>query len=142
MQWSSSIEAGWMKGKKEIDSAFPQSLKTLISGRINQSEMRSIIALTILLALAVPSMALSPIEQAYINGVKDGLRIGQLANDIDQYNIAIQQFNDRLNKTAGGNASEMWLPKIAALSNNSGTDLLKPVHKMDGNPAETTLIQY
>ena len=66
--------------------------------------MRSIIALTLLLALVLPSMALSPVEQAYVDGVKEGLRLGQMANNINQYNIAIQQFNDQLNQTYGTNA--------------------------------------
>ena len=52
--------------------------------------MRSIIALTILLVLVLPSMALSPVEQAYIDGVKEGLKLGQLVNNVDQYNIAMQ----------------------------------------------------
>jgi hypothetical protein len=56
--------------------------------------MRSIIALAVLLVLVAPSIALSPVEQAYIDGVKEGLKIGQLVNNVDQYNIAIQQFND------------------------------------------------
>lgn len=90
----------------------------------------------------MPGFALSPIEQAYIDGVKEGLRIGQLADDVAQYNAAIQQFNDRLNQTFGGNASLMWLPKLPATINSSEADLLKPVHKMDGNQPETTVIQY
>ena len=49
--------------------------------------MRSVIALTILLVLVAPSMALSPVEQAYIDGVKEGLKLGQLVNDVGQYNI-------------------------------------------------------
>jgi hypothetical protein len=68
--------------------------------------MRSIIALTLLLVLIAPSIALSPAEQAYIDGVKDGLKLGQLVNNVDQYNIAIQQFNDNLNQTFSGNASK------------------------------------
>lgn len=90
----------------------------------------------------MPSMALSPVEQAYMNGVKEGLKIGQLINEVDQYNIAIQQFNDHLNQTFGGNASMMWIPKIATANNNTTTDMLKPIHRMDGNPPETTIIQY
>ena len=109
--------------------------------------MRSILALTILLALVVPSMALSPVEQAYLDGVKEGLKLGQLVNNVDQYNIAIQQFNDHLNQTFSGNASKMWLPKITA--NNSTVpdistfDNFKPVHKIDGSPTETkNYMQY
>jgi hypothetical protein len=109
--------------------------------------MRSIIALTILLALIVPSMALSPVEQAYIDGVKEGMKLGQLVNNVDQYNIAIQQFNNHLNQTFGGNASKMWLPKMAIPNNNTIPDIstiadLKPVHKIDGTPTETTYMQY
>jgi hypothetical protein len=108
--------------------------------------MRSIIALTILLVLVVPSMALSPVEQAYIDGVKEGLKLGQLVNNVDQYNIAIQQFNDYLNQTFSGNASKMWLPKKTTI-NNTLPDIstigdLKPVHKLDGTPATTTYMQY
>ena len=108
--------------------------------------MRSILALTILLALVVPSMALSPVEQAYLDGVKEGLKLGQLVNNVDQYNIAIQQFNDHLNQTFSGNASKMWLPKMIS-NNNTVPDIstygnLKPVHKLDGTPAETTYMQY
>jgi hypothetical protein len=104
-------------------------------------------ALTILLALAVPSMALSPVEQAYMDGVKEGLKLGQLVNNVDQYNIAIQQFNDHLNRTFGGNASKMWLPKMAIPNNNNATSIsatggIKPVHKMDAHPPEMTVIQY
>ena len=108
--------------------------------------MRSIIALTILLVLVVPSMALSPVEQAYIDGVKEGLKLGQLVNNADQYNIAIQQFNDNLNQTFSGNASKMWFPKMTA-NNNPIPDIstisdLKPVHELDGTPATTTYMQY
>jgi hypothetical protein len=108
--------------------------------------MRTIIALTLLLALVLPSMALSPVEQAYSSGLKDGLKLGQLVNNVDQYNLAIQQFNDHLNQTFGTNASLMWLPKIAV--NNTIPDTttamgsLKPVHKMDATPSSTTAIQY
>ena len=108
--------------------------------------MRSILALTILLALVVPSMALSPVEQAYLDGVKEGLKLGQLVNNVDQYNIAIQQFNDNLNQTFSGNASKMWLPKMTSNNNTvpdiSTFDHFKPVHKLDGTPAETTYMQY
>jgi len=109
--------------------------------------MRSILALTILLALVVPSMALSPVEQAYLDGVKEGLKLGQLVNNVDQYNIAIQQFNDNLNQTFSGNASKMWLPKISS-NNNTLPDIstagyIKPVHKIDGTPTQTTnYMQY
>jgi hypothetical protein len=109
--------------------------------------MRSIIALTILLVLVLPSMALSPVEQAYIDGVKEGLKLGQLVNNVDQYNIAIQQFNDNLNQTFSGNASKMWLPKI--IQNNDTLpdistigDINKPVHKIDGTPSVTNAMQY
>ena len=106
--------------------------------------MRSIIALTLLLALALPSMALSPVEQAYMDGVKEGLKLGKLASNADQYNTAIQQFNDQMNQTYGANASLMWLPKIAIddAIPLSYTGSQKPIHKMDGNPTETTVMQY
>lgn len=118
--------------------------KRLNHRQLTIPKMRSIIALTILLALVLPSMALSPVEQAYVDGVKEGLKLGQMANNIDQYNIAIQQFNDQLNQTYGTNASLMWLPKIT--TNNTApatfTGSMKPIHKIDGSPAETTVIQY
>ena len=108
--------------------------------------MRSVIALTILLVLVAPSMALSPVEQAYIDGVKEGLKLGQLVNDVGQYNIAIQQFNDHLNQTFSGNASKMWLPKMISNNNTvpdiSTFDHFKPIHKLDGTPGETTYMQY
>ena len=109
--------------------------------------MRSIIALTILLVLVVPSMALSPVEQAYIDGVKEGLKLGQLVNNVDQYNIAIQQFNDNLNQTFSGNASKMWLPKMTSNNNtlpdiSTIGDINKPVHKIDGTPSVTNAMQY
>ncbi|VVB71959.1 Uncharacterised protein [uncultured archaeon] len=106
--------------------------------------MRTIIALASLLLLILPSMALSPVEQAYMDGVNAGLKLGQLTNNIAQYNIAIQQFNDQLNQTYGENASLMWLPKIATKdpSTLNTFESQKPVHKMDGTPAETTVIQY
>jgi hypothetical protein len=108
--------------------------------------MRSIIALTLLLVLVAPSMALSPLEQAYIDGVKDGLKLGQLVNSVDQYNIAIQRFNDNLNQTFSGNASKMWLPKITP-NYNTVPDIstigdLKPVHKIDETPSMTNAMQY
>ncbi len=107
--------------------------------------MRTIFVFTLLLALILPSMALSPVEQAYVDGLKEGLKLGQLMNNIDQYNLAVQQLNDQLNQTYGTNASLMWLPKIA--TNNTApvttfTGSLKPVHKIDGSPAETTVVQY
>jgi hypothetical protein len=96
--------------------------------------------------LVLPSMALSPVEQAYNDGVKEGLKLGQLVNNVDQYNIAVQQLNDYLNQTFSGNASKMWLPKITP-NNNSLPDFstysnFKPVHKLDGTPAETKYMQY
>ncbi len=109
--------------------------------------MRPIIALTIMLVLVVPSMALSPVEQAYIDGLKEGLKLGQLVNNVDQYNIAVQQFNDDLNQTFSSNASKMCLPRMT-LSNNTlpdvstAGDINKPVHKLDGTPAQTTYMQY
>ncbi len=108
--------------------------------------MRSIIALTILLVLVAPSMALSPVEQAYNDGVKEGLKLGQLVNNADQYNNAIQQFNDNLNQTFSGNASKMWLPKMTP-NNNTVPDIstigdLKPVHKIDATPSMTNAMQY
>ena len=106
--------------------------------------MRTIIAMTLLLALVLPSMALSPVEQAYTNGVKEGLKLGQLLNNVDQYNLAVQQFNDQINQTYGTNASVMWLPKIATNSTPTTTTYgsLKPVHKMDATPGTTNVIQY
>jgi hypothetical protein len=103
--------------------------------------MRLTIALALLLLLVLPSMALSPVEQAYLGGVKEGLKLGQLMNNIEQYNIAIQQFNDQLNQTYGTNASVMWLPKIAVPA-PIFTGTPKPIHKMDGTPAETNVVQY
>ncbi|HWQ18505.1 MAG TPA: hypothetical protein VN455_01925 [Methanotrichaceae archaeon] len=101
--------------------------------------MRSIIASFILLALIMPGMALSPVEQAYLDGVKSGLNLGQLINDVERYNLAVQQFNDHLNQTFGANASMMWLPKKAVpFTVATG----KPVHKIDGTPNEISLIQY
>jgi hypothetical protein len=103
--------------------------------------MKSTLAFALLLLLVLPSMALSPVEQAYVNGVKEGLKLGQLMNNIEQYNIAIQQFNDQLNQTYGTNASLMWLPKIAVpVTTFTGTP--KPIHKMDGTPGEKTVVQY
>ena len=110
--------------------------------------MRSIIALMIIMALVFPGMALSPVEQAYMDGVKEGLKIGQFINNIDQYNLAVQQFNNHLNQTFGENASEMWLPMVAVpIASNTIPDVsevgdLKPIHKMDGTPSEINAIQY
>ena len=91
-------------------------------------------------------MALSPVEQAYVDGIKEGLKLGQLANNTDQYNLAIQQLNDNLNQTFGANASMMWLPKKITSDNTapvvSFSGSLRPIHKMDGTPAETKVIQY
>jgi len=41
-------------------------------------------------------MALSPVEQAYVDGVNDGVKLGRLMNNVEQYNIAVQQFNDKI----------------------------------------------
>ena len=101
--------------------------------------------MTLLLALVLPSMALTPVEQAYTDGVKEGLKLGQLVNNLGQYNLAIQQFNDQLNQTSGTNASLMWLPKIAVnntIPYTTSMSSLKPVHKMDATPATTNVIQY
>jgi len=103
--------------------------------------MKSIIALAMLLSLVLPSMALSPVEKAYADGVNDGVNLGRLVNNVEQYNLAVQQFNDKINQTFGANASVMWLPKIAVpASTFTGTP--KPIHKMDGTPAETNVVQY
>ncbi|MDD2834894.1 MAG: hypothetical protein PHY05_01970 [Methanothrix sp.] len=108
---------------------------------INRYVMKSIIALAMLLSLVLPSLALSPVEKAYADGVNDGVKLGKLMNNIEEYNIAVQQFNDKINQTFGANASVMWLPKIAVpVSKFSGTP--KPIHKMDGTPAETNVVQY
>ena len=105
--------------------------------------MRSIIGLALLLSLVLPSMALSPIEQAYVDGVNDGVKLGRLVNNVEQYNIAVQQFNDKINQTFGANASAMWLPKIAT-NNTLVPDTftsMKPIHKMDGTQGETIVVQ-
>ncbi len=112
---------------------------------INRYVMKSIIALAMLLSLVLPSMALSPVEKAYADGVNDGVKLGKLMNNIEEYNIAVQQFNDKINQTFGANASVMWLPKMA--TNNTVpvttfTGTPKPIHKMDGTPAETNVVQY
>ncbi|HUS76527.1 MAG TPA: hypothetical protein VMY43_11040 [Methanothrix sp.] len=106
--------------------------------------MRSIIGISLLLLLVLPSMAISPIEQSYVDGVNDGVKLGRLMNNIEEYNIAVQQFNDKINQTFGANASVMWLPKIAT-NNTIVPDTftsLKPIHKMDGTQGETTVVQY
>ena len=105
--------------------------------------MRSIIALAMLLSLVLPGMALSPVEQAYANGVNDGVSLGRLMNNIGEYNIAVQQLNDKINQTFGANASAMWLPKIA-INNTITPDAftsMKPIHRMDGTPGEITVVQ-
>jgi len=107
--------------------------------------MKSIIALAMLLSLVLPVLALSPVEQAYVNGVNDGVKLGKLMNNIDAYNIAVQQFNDKINQTFGANASVMWLPKIATNNTaptNAFTGTPKPIHKMDGTPGEVNVVQY
>jgi hypothetical protein len=101
--------------------------------------MRSIAISAMLLALIVPCMALSPVEQSYLDGVKDGLVLGQLTDNAEQYNLAVQKFNDHINQTFGANASVMWLPKMDIPAANP---IGKPVHKIDGTPGETSIIQY
>jgi hypothetical protein len=103
--------------------------------------MRLTIALALLLLLVLPSMALSPVEKAYADGVNDGVKLGKLMNNMAEYNIAVQQFNDKINQTFGANASVMWLPKIAVPA-TTFTGTPKPIHKMDGTPGETTVVQY
>ena len=96
-----------------------------------------------LLSLVLPGMALSPMEQAYVDGVNDGVSLGKLMNNIEEYNIAVQQFNDKINQTFGANASAMWLPKIA-INNTIAPDVftsMKPIHRMDGTPGEITVVQ-
>jgi hypothetical protein len=114
----------------------------------NQPAMRSIIAIALLLSFVLPSMALSPIEQAYVDGVNDGVKLGKLIDNAAQYNIAVQEFNDKLNQTFGANASLMWLP-FMDVSNSAGDNVVtdsyssaKPIHKMDGTPAESVVVQY
>ena len=78
-----------------------------------------------------------------MDGVNDGVKLGRLMNNVEQYNIAVQQFNDKINQTFGANASSMWLPKIAT-NNTLVPDTftsMKPIHKMDGNPGEVTVVQ-
>ncbi|HNX10082.1 MAG TPA: hypothetical protein PKL29_08195 [Methanothrix sp.] len=107
--------------------------------------MRSIIALALLLSFVPLCMALSPVEQAYVNGVNDGVKLGKAMADAEQYNTLVQQFNDKINQTFGANASIMLLPMMPV--NNTATaaattySSTKPVHKMDGTPAETTVMQ-
>lgn len=121
---------------------------TLISAMCNQPAMRSIIAVALLLSFVLPCMALSPVEQAYVNGVNDGVKIGKLIDNPAQYNIAVQDYNDKLNQTFGANASMMWLPFID-VSNKADDSTsadsystTKPIHKMDGTPAESVVVQY
>jgi len=106
--------------------------------------MKSIIALALLVALAMPAMALSSLEQAYMNGVNDGLKLGKLAGSIKEYNSAVQEFNDLLNQTFGANASSMWLPTLTDEDTVTSDSLsgVKPVHKMDGTPGQVSVIQY
>ena len=120
----------------------------LISAMSSQASMRSIIALALLLSFVLPCMALSPVEQAYVDGVNDGVKLGKLIGDATQYNIAVQEFNDKLNQTFGANASLMWLP-FMDVSNSADDDVAvdsyssaKPIHKMDGTPAESVVVQY
>jgi hypothetical protein len=121
-----------------------QAQYTYISCERFANLMKSIIASVMLLSLVLPVLALSPVEQAYVDGVNDGVRLGKLMNNIDAYNIAVQQFNDKINQTFGANASVMWLPKIAT-NNTAPIDTftsLKPIHKMDGTPGEVNVVQY
>ena len=123
-------------------------LNSLISSKAKINAMKSIIALAMLLSLVLPSLALSPIEQAYVDGVNAGVKLGKLMSNPEQYNIAVQQYNDNLNQTFGANASIMWLPMMAvnntadAVQNIDSYTSMKPVHKMDGTQGETTLAQY
>lgn len=129
-------------GFESNEESLAGSIK-FISATSNHYVMRSIIGLALLLSLVLPSTALSPVEQAYVGGVNDGVKLGRLMNNIEQYNIAVQQFNDKINQTFGANASAMWLPKIAT-NNNLVPDTftsMKPIHKMDGNPGEITVVQ-
>jgi hypothetical protein len=115
--------------------------------------MKSIHALALLLLFAVPSMALSPVEQAYVDGVNDGVKIGQSMGSVEQYNIAAQQFNDKLNLTFPANASAMWLPLMptnqtaatettaAETASSTTFSSTKPVHKMDATPSEIVVVQ-
>ncbi|MGV8175377.1 MAG: hypothetical protein ACP5OU_06710 [Methanothrix sp.] len=106
--------------------------------------MKSIIVAAMFLSLVLPGSALSPVEQAYADGVNDGVKLGKLMSNIDAYNIAVQQFNDKINQTFWRNASLMWLPEIALNSTEStnAQTSLKPIHKMDGTPGAVTVIQY
>lgn len=106
--------------------------------------MKLISLAAVLLSLVIPSLALSPVEQAYVDGVNDGVKLGKVMSDTDAYNIAIQQFNDKVNQTFGANASLMWLPKLAT-NDTAPIDTftsVKPIHKMDATPREVTVIQY
>lgn len=110
--------------------------------------MRSIIAMALLLSFVLPCLALSPIEQAYVDGVNDGVKLGKLIDNPAQYNIAVQEYNDKLNQTFGANASMMWLPfmddseKADDVTNVDSYSTAKPIHKMDGTPSETVVTQY
>lgn len=89
-------------------------------------------------------MALSPVEQAYVNGVNDGVKLGKAMADAEQYNSIVQQLNDKINQTFGANASIMLLPMMPVNDTAPATTTYtstKPVHKMDGTPAETTIMQ-
>jgi hypothetical protein len=106
--------------------------------------MKLISIAAVLLSLVIPSLALSSVEQAYVDGVNDGVKLGKVMSDTDAYNIAIQQFNDKINQTFGANASLMWLPQLAT-NDTAPIDTLtsvKPVHKMDATPREVTVMQY
>jgi len=70
-----------------------------------------------------------------------------LMNNPEQYNIAVQQYNDRLNQTFGANASLMWLPVMAVNNTAAAKPIdyytsMKPIHQMDGSQGETTVVQY
>ena len=82
-----------------------------------------------------------------MDGVNDGVKLGRLMSNPEQYNIAVQQFNDKINQTFGANASLLWLPMmtvnttVAAEPIDSYTSM-KPIHKIDGTQGETTVVQY
>ena len=57
----------------------------LISAMSSQASMRSIIALALLLSFVLPCMALSPVEQAYVDGVNDGVKLGKLIDDAEVF---------------------------------------------------------
>lgn len=114
-----------------------------ISAARDSEIMKSIIALAVLLSIVLPCMALSPVEQAFVNGVNEGVRLGQLMGSADQYNAAAQRYNDMLNQTFPANASTMWLPLMAINETDESMSYIstKPIHKMDGTPAETVVMQ-